>query len=51
MQSCKKGDNVMIRLSQMNSRGRIFSFKWNSRQKATKALFVTEYESNLHVNA
>ena len=27
------------------------TLKWNSRQKATEALFVTEYESNLHVNA
>ena len=25
--------------------------KWNSRQKATRALFGIEYESNLHVNA
>ena len=25
--------------------------KWNSRQKAAEALFVIEYESNLHVNA
>ena len=25
--------------------------KWNSRQKATKALFGTEYESNLRVKA
>ena len=25
--------------------------KWNSRQKATKALFVIKYESNLRVNA
>ena len=24
---------------------------WNSRQKATQALFVIEYESNLHVKA
>ena len=24
--------------------------KWNSHQKVTKALFVIEYESNLHVN-
>ena len=27
------------------------SLKWNSRQKATKALFVIEYESNLRVKA
>ena len=25
--------------------------KWNSHQKATKALFVIEYESNLRVKA
>ena len=25
--------------------------KWNSRQKAYKALFSIEYESNLRVNA
>ena len=27
------------------------TLKWNSRQNATKALFVIEYESNLQVNA
>ena len=27
------------------------SLKWNSRQKATNALFVIEYESKLCVNA
>ena len=25
--------------------------KWNSRQKATEALFAIEYESNLHIKA
>ena len=26
------------------------NFKWNSRQKAAKALFVIEYESYIRVN-
>ena len=26
------------------------TLKWNSRKKATKASFVIEYESNLHVS-
>ena len=28
-----------------------YTLKWNSCQKATKALFVIEYESNLRVKA
>ena len=30
---------------------RLKNLKWNSRQKAAKALFVAEYESNLRVKA
>ena len=38
--------NIYCKLLQYNA-----SFKWISHQKATKALFVIEYESKLHVLA